>query len=221
MADTPASTSTTLVVEPHETAVRWALVAAGILVFLLTLLLLVVERPTSTVKVTPLGPTATSSASTVNTETSTTSSASDTLLLGFLGFSALLVLIGAFYGRISKVTLPGGAELDLGALVPDTGNPTDDSPYIQRAAKAVEDLLAEMKPARPFSVVETARATLGAATFAAELIHLCQTQSTQFTGIAAAAELTDAETKQIGKGHLDDRTWKRLAERAVHQVRPS
>lgn len=55
---------------------------------------------------------------------------SDSVLIAGLGIGGLLVLTGAFYGRIREITLPGGAALKLGDLPEEKE---------QELAKAVED----------------------------------------------------------------------------------
>ena len=61
---------------------------------------------------------------------------SDSVLIAGLGIGGLLVLTGAFYGRIREITLPGGAGLKLGDLPEETEQELDKAVVAKAEAKA-------------------------------------------------------------------------------------
>lgn len=74
---------------------------------------------------------------------------SDSVILGLVAFGGLLALAGAFYTRITKVTLPGGAALDLASRVVDSAvTAIKGRPEIATMApKEVADLTAQVTKA--------------------------------------------------------------------------
>jgi hypothetical protein len=68
----------------------------------------------------------TQKAATPGTDTAKTESTpSDTVVGALFGLAAITALAGAFYGRISKISLPGGGGLELGAAALDLDSIAD------------------------------------------------------------------------------------------------
>ncbi len=210
----PAPKPAVVQAEKHETKIRWLLAVVAVLVLAGTVLLLCIERTTSDVTVTPLGAYATSSAAT-HTDTTTTSPASDTLILGFLGLSALLLLTAVFYGRITKLVLPGGVELDFNALVAAAAK-TKPKPVPAQPAKAGE-VSASLSASS-----ETGRlATLVAAANAAQLVQLLSRATpSERLAVASAFGVSEGEIEYIVQNASpSEALWDRLRALAADQMR--
>lgn len=78
---------------------------------------------------------------------------SDSVLIAGLGIGGLLVLTGAFYGRIREITLPGGAALKLGELPEEKEQELDKAVADKAQAKAGES----EAPVSADALVEEAR----------------------------------------------------------------
>jgi tape measure domain-containing protein len=210
MPDKPSSDSGTVVpTEKHQAAIRWGLVLAGVAVFVLTIVLLFLERQTSDVRVWPQGP-----SSAAATQTITTSSVSDTVLLGFLGLGALLILSGAFFARITKLVGPGGMELDVAAELPAATN------AVKQHEQATATIAAAGQPS--LSSDDKARAMVQAAAYAAQLKRVAKTSPGQLSAVAATLGMTQAEIAHLMlTGTLDTAAWSLLADASLKQVRGS
>jgi flagellar basal body-associated protein FliL len=79
------------------------------------------------------------------TKTETKSAPSDTLLTSILAAGATLIIVGALYGRISTIKLPGGTEISLSAEEKE-----------KAAATVVEKLSDDVDPRKAVEVTQEA-----------------------------------------------------------------
>ncbi|MDQ5822293.1 MAG: hypothetical protein M3540_12710 [Actinomycetota bacterium] len=104
---------------------------------------------------------------------------SDTLIVAVLGIGGLLILSGAFYSRIAKVTFPGGGAIEM-ALYP-------------QAATAVNRVLEQSPGGQAPSPAKTAAATSLAAVRAADLTRRAATDPAVAATLAEKGGLTTTE----------------------------
>jgi hypothetical protein len=91
-------------------SLRLGLLAAGVIFILIALALIFWAEGSGAMRVITTGH---APDTTVTTYPGHTARGSDTLDIFLLGVGLVLLLTGAFYYRISKIGLPGGAEIDL------------------------------------------------------------------------------------------------------------
>lgn len=96
--------------EDRNEALRMGLLLAGVVFILLALALIFWAEGSGPMRVVTTGH---APDTTVTTYPGHTARGSDTLDIFLLGVGLVLLLTGAFYYRISKIGLPGGAEIDL------------------------------------------------------------------------------------------------------------
>jgi hypothetical protein len=130
---------------------------------------------------------------------------SDALLLGLLGLGGLFVLCGAFAGRISKVTLPGGSVIEFAEAQ-------------KQAAAAVERVVerggGQDAPDPPSQVA----ATTIAAARGFEIWRLASAEPAAVTSLATAAKLP-LDVKALSENRqLTREMWDSLAEAALAEV---
>lgn len=153
-------------------------------------------------------------ASTPTKITTTEKGPSDTLLGILFALAAVTALTGAFYARVTKVTLPGGAGLELGAVALDLN-------AIAKAVAAQLNKEVEKKPAEEKQAFDAervaalvARATVRAQQQALELRAAVTMTRPAPRLIVEAPEVTRAQRGMP----LSDDLVKRLAEKAVREV---
>jgi hypothetical protein len=181
--------------------VVWALLVLGLAVIVTSLVLRgsQIETTTTTEKV----------GGKVTKVTSTTSPPSDALLLGLLGLGGVFVVCGVFYDRISKVTFPGGAEIEFAKAQ-------------KHAAAAVDRAIQKRKPAEetPVIAAKVAAATTLAAARGVEIERLAVSQPAGASSFASVAKVP-LDVKSLARGGtLSREMWDRLAEAALDEVLP-
>lgn len=175
--------------------VLWPLIILGVAVIVAGIVLRGHRFPSGTTKVVQTGATS---------KTTTTTSAappSDNLLLGLLGIGAAFVLCGAFYGRISKVTFPGGAIEFLDAQ-------KEAAVAVERAVERRDDQ-ADIEP--PAQVA----ATMLAAARAIEIQRLAQPI---VVSAANAAEKGFDAKSLVGQARLSREMWDQIADEALNEI---
>jgi hypothetical protein len=144
-------------------------------------------------------------------QTTTESPPSDTLVGILFGSAAVLVLAGAFYARITKITLPGGAGIELAALSSDLDNIQKTVP--EKVSQRIDELPERQKQA--LGAADIARissvASIGA-----------QRELLQLRAAAKGAPVTSSDTLPMadlararGGMPLSDELIGRLVEKAV------
>jgi hypothetical protein len=132
---------------------------------------------------------------------------SDALIGMLLGVAVVLALCGAFYARVTKITLPGGAGLELGAADPTAvGNAVGEAVKRQIA----KDPKTAEQASSPEAVVELAAKTATATAVA-------QQQATAIS--QAVVPAARAGVPGVPRGMpLSDELLAQLAENAVKEV---
>ena len=100
----------------------------------------------------------------------TTTEYSDSLVIAGLGLGTLMVLCGAFFGRIREITLPGGAGLKLAELTESKKETLRDKVAEKTAAEVPEELKLEVGVAAYDRVLEKLRAQFPGAVLAEPLM---------------------------------------------------
>jgi hypothetical protein len=138
--------------------------------------------------------------------TTSTAPPSDSLLLGILGVGAIFVLGGAFYGRISKVTLPGGTAIEFAEAQ-------------KQAAAAVERVVGKRSDRdASLDVPAQVAATAIAAAHGLEIRRLAQAEPRGVSSLANAAKVS-LDVKSLTSGsQLTREMWDSLAEAALNEV---
>jgi len=138
--------------------------------------------------------------------TDTSAVLSDATFLTLVTLSAVLILGGAFYGRISKINLPGGASIEMVALT--------------NAALAMSRLQKKGRVPKDTSPVTALAAVQLAAQSGVGLSKLTQIDPILLKNMRPLSEeLSDEEVAQLQeKGVPPDDLWDRLAEAALKQV---
>jgi hypothetical protein len=142
--------------------------------------------------------------------TSTTSPPSDALLLGLMGLGGVFVVCAVFYDRISKVTFPGGAEIEFAKAQ-------------KEAAAAVDRVIQKRRPeeATPQIAAKVAAATTLAAARGVQIERLALSQPDGASSFASVANVP-LDVKSLARGGtLSREMWDRLAEAALDEVLPS
>ena len=194
-------------VQRDPSSLRWGLIVLGLALCAVALVLLDVQRTTSVVK--EAGP----GTPTVKTVTTSGPVLSDTVLLGILGLRAILLLGGRLLQPRTKVTLPGGAGLDLAQYTPP-------------AAGAVTKAAAAGSVQMPSGPEERA-ATIAAATNltaarGAQLSQLAKESKPQLKAVGKAAGIPSEDIADLAKtGQPSDRMWGNLATDALQEVTSS
>lgn len=142
------------------------------------------------------------------TKTTTTESGpSDALLLGLAGSGIVLFLAGAFFSRITKITLPDGTEIDVDAL--------------KKATEAIADLDAEGKLPAGTTVAHALAAASLAAAEGSALVRLSRFTPKPILRRLKPLDrqLTSEEVDQLVEtGSPPDELWQQLAEAALLKV---
>jgi hypothetical protein len=144
--------------------------------------------------------------------TTTETGPSDTLVDFLFGLAAVLLLGGAFFTRITKISLPGGAGLEMGAVA------IDFKKIEEEVARQVQQAIQE-KPAAERPSAEEAAAIGVQATARAQQSVL---QVRLAVAPLAAPQPVTVETRELAQARrgmpLPDELVKRLAENAVQEV---
>ncbi len=188
---------------PYPRLMPWLLVFAGIALFALALSLHSQLQPLSHVSEIASG---TSPSASTGKVTDTSAVLSDATFLTLVTLSAVLILGGAFYGRISKINLPGGASIEMVALT--------------NAALAMSRLQKKGRVPKDTSPVTALAAVQLAAQSGVGLSKLTQIDPILLKNMRPLSEeLSDEEVAQLQeKGVPPDDLWDRLAEAALKQV---
>lgn len=132
---------------------------------------------------------------------------SDTFLIGLLGVGVVFVLSGAFFDRITKVTLPGGGAIELARAQAEAARAVDRALERREIAGDPQELAAK-----------AATATSIAAARAFEITHLAAREPAAAESLAAVSDL-DVDVQEIAKrGRIPQESWDRLAEAALEEV---
>lgn len=183
---------------------RWGLIVLGLALCAVALVLLDVQRTTSVVREAVPG------TPTLRTTTTSGPVLSDTVFLGILGLGAILLLAGAFFNRITKVMLPGGAGLDLAEYTP---------PAAGAVTKAAATGSVQMPSAPEERAATIAAATNLTAVRGAQLSQLAKVSKPQLKAVGKAAGLPSEDIADLAKtGQPSDRLWGNLATDALQEV---
>jgi hypothetical protein len=190
---------------PFARTMPWALI---VLAIALAVYAGVAQRHTTvTSRVTAPASAQPSSAPTTITE----KTPSDEFVGALFALAALVALAGAFYGRISKISLPGGGGLEMGALAID----------LDAIVKAVVDEVRKLVAKTPTEELDWERVAQGLQD------ALAQASQTALALRAAAAPVATApplavqakELQRVQQGMpLSDDLVRRLAVKAVRDV---
>jgi hypothetical protein len=166
-----------------------------------------IQRTTSVVKEAGAAP------SPLKTTTTSGPVLSDPVFLAIVGLGAVLVLAGAFFNRITKLTLPGGAALDLAQYAP---------PAAGAVSKAAVTGAVPLPSAPDDRAATIAAATNLTAARGAQLSQLAKVSKPQLKAVGKAAGIPSEDIASLAStGQPSERMWGNLAADALQEVASS